>query len=219
MQAIKSLVKDVEAILDGHTIILEVPYHSQEDPDARHYRNDCGPDCLEMIMQYFGRTKKAVDVLSGESHLSVQDNGLTMEQIAALLKKEAFPCQVRSSLTIGAIEAELSKGRPVLCLINYTYIPRENVPDHYGHFVLVVGITDTHVLLNDPDYWGIRRNEGDHKQILRADFLKALEYAPIAYTGIFLDDSVSRPNKSPAPAPVTGDARTNPKRIAKEPVG
>ena len=68
-------------------MIASVPYKSQEDSDAHHYRNDCGPACAAMVLEWAGKGPVTIDALSGETSLAAQDNGLSCGAVVALLAR------------------------------------------------------------------------------------------------------------------------------------
>ena len=168
-------------------VSIAVPYRSQEDPDARRYRNDCGAVCIGMLMDWQGAAHIANDVLSAETALSQHDSGLACWQVAALGRKNGVNMQTTSTLTLDTVKAELDAGRPLIALISYAYIKaRQNQADGAGHFVVVRGYDAEHVYINDPDFYGSRRADGDNLAVPIAEFEAALKYSPFRYSGVVI---------------------------------
>src|SRR3954464_5811675 len=121
--------------------IISVPYHSQEDPDAWKFRNDCGVVCVAMLLQWAGKGQISIDALSAETALARSDTGLTCNQLAYLLNSHGVSAYaVNGKADLAAIQREVAAQRPVIALIKYAAIPeRQNIPYKGGHFVVVVG--------------------------------------------------------------------------------
>src|SRR5690242_7198550 len=185
--------------------MLTVPYHSQEDRDAHRYCNDCGAACAAMLLEWAGKGRMSVDQLAAKTALSTSDSGLNPTQVANLLTQMGLSAQAKNgSANFGAIQAELAAGRPVISLIHYGSIPeRQNQPDTFGHFVVVVGIDSDNTYLNDPDWWGNKMSYGAGLKVKNAEFQDAIAKAPIANSGIFLTSVATA-------APVTPPKHTVP---------
>lgn len=164
---------------------MDVPYISQEGAGARRYRNDCGPACIEMIRRYYGLEPLQVDQLSAASSLARFDNGLTVLELQSLAARFGLKMDFRADLTVDILEMILDAGKPVICLINYSYIKaRQNQADRFGHFVVATGYDDKNIIILDPDFWGSRTQEGNGLRVPRADFALALSESPDAFTGL-----------------------------------
>ena len=161
-------------------LLIDVPYRSQEDSDARNYRNDCGPACAAMLLAKAG-INLSIDALSAQTTLRNIDNGLACWQVAALLRRNGLQA-VSKQLQLSDIISELNAARTPIALINYGCIPgRQNVSDRAGHFVVVVGYSPESIYIHDPDFWGARRSEGRNFEVSRADFDAALRSSPAPF--------------------------------------
>ncbi|HLY25779.1 MAG TPA: SH3 domain-containing protein, partial [Aggregatilineales bacterium] len=83
-----------------------------------------------------------------------------------------------------------------------------------GHFVVVVGADDSSFYLNDPDFWGNKRNYGAGLKVTTDEFVAALKGSPIPNTAIFVSASAVAPatpatplehQAAPGPAHVNTD--------------
>lgn len=170
--------------------LLDVPYINQEAPDARRYRNDCGPACVLMLMQYQDRKINVtspsitVDQLSAETSLAQSDIGLTSVELVTLARKHGLTLRVGSGIDESFIVGQINAGNPVLCLISYAEIlGRQNQGDRLGHFVVVTGYDDFNVYYHDPDFWDagtFRAIMGKNFACPWSQFNRALAKAPAA---------------------------------------
>jgi hypothetical protein len=183
-------------------MLLTVPYHSQEDPDARSFANDCGAACASMILEWAGKGRIGVDSLSRQTTLATDDSGLTPLQVANLLAKYGLTANVQTrNVDVPAVASEINASRPVIALIHYGAITeRQNQNDPYGHFVVVVGADDSSIYLNDPDFWGNKRQYGAGLKVSIAEFTNALKQSPIPNTAIFIGDTAT-PTTTATPLP------------------
>jgi hypothetical protein len=161
-------------------VLLDVPYHSQEDGDARWAGADCGPACVRMLIGWNA-------VRQGQSNPN-----LTLDEVSKATgmgrRRFSFPSQLvivgenyglklayRKDAKFPAVLAELDAGRPVISLIRYANLTgRQNQRFRGGHFVVVVGYNDSEIVLNDPDWWGSRRSEGAGFRVPRDEFEDAI---------------------------------------------
>lgn len=159
-------------------VLLDVPYHSQEDTDARKFRNDCGAACCNMLLQHFHRGTFKTDDLSAETTLVNRDNGLYTQDLVKLLARHNLPAVYDARPTPSAIKADLDKGLPSIALIWYgKLLGRQNQPDTGGHFVLIVGYSDDSYWLNDPDWYAGQRDVGHQWQVPATQLEAALREA------------------------------------------
>lgn len=169
--------------------MLDVPYHSQEEQDAKHFANDCGPACVSMILEWAGKGRIAVDELSSKTSLGRGDDGVGPSGLAILLQKYGIDAEARADVPLDEIQNEVNgNARPVIALVLYGAIPqRQNLPDRFGgHYVVVVGVDNQTVYVNDPDFWGSQMARGKGLAISRRDFIYAMSKATIPGGAIFV---------------------------------
>ncbi len=176
--------------------LIEVPYRSQEDPDARKFRNDCGPACVAMYID-FVRIKRGqppanipIDTLSAASSLAQNDNGLLTKELPPLASPYGVTLTLSNSLDLGTIIDEVRAGRPPLALVAYgPLLGRENQADSSGHFVIITGFDANNIYLNDPDWWNqnsYRREMGHNWQVPIIQFKQAISQSPSPNQGLKL---------------------------------
>ena len=195
--------------------MIQVPYHSQEDSDSREFGNDCGAACASMLLEWAGKGRISVNKLSEETTLPSDRSGLNVKQVAALISQNGLPAQaVHSTANFQAVQTQIAAGRPVVALINYGPISeRQNKADHFGHFVVVLGVDGDYVYVNDPDFWGNQMQYGAGLKVKSTEFDQALRISPIPNSCVFLTtDAGVKPPPPPTPAVHTippGQAHVN----------
>jgi hypothetical protein len=160
---------------------LSVPYYSQEDPTAQYASADCGPASLRMMIGWHrlrnGQPDPAtltIDELSRAMGLRGGQFSFPI-QLVQVGRRYHLPLIETLNATLPRIQQEIDAGRPVISLIHYGSISkRQNQEFTRGHFVVVIGYTASEVILNDPDWWGVRRNEGASLRVPRAEFEQAI---------------------------------------------
>jgi len=182
--------------MGGTSILLDVPYRSQESQDASRYRNDCGPACVGMLLDWVKQVKGlstpyvSTDTLSSKTALVSSAPGLTPEQLVTLAAAYNLNLQRSDQLTLGKITSELLAGRPVLMLIAYGPLTgRENQADTGGHFVIVVGFDANNVYLNDPEWWNNgsqKMSDGHNWKVPMTQFYQAIMQAESPHTGCLI---------------------------------
>jgi hypothetical protein len=177
----------------ANRVVNDVPYRSQEDPDAKQYRNECGVACVAMVIDYVRAKRgqaplgKTLNQLASETNLARNDVGLFVRDLEALADKYGLDTSVNSSLTMNAIVEQVRLGRPPIMLIRYGALTQRQATFAGGHFVVVVGFDDTSFYLNDPDWFGTRRNEGKSWRVPRSEFEQAITSAESRTHGLRLN--------------------------------
>jgi uncharacterized protein YvpB len=121
---------------------LDVPYVEQ-------VKAGCGPAAIAMIVQYWARQVPAIDGAAAETEqinkfLPAKDpRGIKGSALKAWLQQHGFRAFVFTGQETD-LEHHLAKGRPVVVCIAPKGI---SAPLHY---VVIVGIADKHVWMNDP---------------------------------------------------------------------
>lgn len=167
------------------TVTLDVPYLPQTEAL-------CGGAAAAMVFRFWG-----------EQHASVQQFAPLVDRraggiadstlIAAIRDRDWIASQLRGSLDV--LRSELGAGRPAIILI-------EDRPQRY-HYVVVVGMSDGHVVVHDPT-WGPARQ-------LTFDWLIA-RWTPTGFWTLRVTPAAGAREKVPASnAPNTSPVRgTNP---------
>lgn len=149
------------------TVVLDIPYKSQCDPDASASRNDCGPACLAMILNGLGQpvTTDAVFRRTG----AAPDGYVSSAQLLRVADSYRSPLEFRRNWGLMELHTMIDLNRPLIALVHYAAFselqPGMSTQSSFKgpHYVLVVGYDDDHVIVHDPLWAGNRRDEGAYK--------------------------------------------------------
>ena len=153
--------------------MIRVPFISQWDATARLSRGDCGIVSACMIALWKG-TDTTPDAMLKKAGLPVGRLSYTFAEIILAARAVGVQLAARQNVTRPLICDELLKGCPVIPLLRYNEISG-NQDDFAGaHFWLCVGFDKTHMIVNDPNWWQPRRDEGAFRRIPNAEFDAAI---------------------------------------------
>ncbi len=187
---VQDLTPDVPAAPSRHSplptppapgrVLLDVPYHSQEDLDARWAAADCGPTCVRMLIGWHalrrGRPNPplTVDEVSRVTGMGPSRFSFPSQLVRAAARFGLRLVETRE-MTMERVIAELDAGRPLIALVRYGSISyRQKLSFRGGHFVVVIGYDSQHIYVNDPYWWGDRRAEGAGLAVPRREFERAI---------------------------------------------
>lgn len=153
---------------------LNVPYSSQDDSNSNLFKDDCGPACIRMLMQFKGISPlPTVNQLSEQTTLTSKDDGLYIQQLVDLGNRNGLNLSLSSGLDLPGIRAQIDLGIPCISLIEYGAIPgREDAKFTGLHFVVVTGYDDDSFYINDPDW--LEASGGTNFKVLNSAFESAL---------------------------------------------
>ena len=149
------------------TKILDVPYRSQWDNDANKSATDCGPACLAMVLDYYGRHESINKLFSATGVQPGQYTGFGQLQGVARAYDVTF--QYGANHSLNDLKRWIDEDKPSIALVKYSawsqIEPGVSTQDAFTgpHFVVVVGYGDGNIYINDPNYWPPRRQEGHKK--------------------------------------------------------
>lgn len=109
-------------------------------PAIKQSPSHCGPACLQMILAYYG--KKVSERTLGKAAGTTLEHGTPPERLVAAAEAYGLAGTWKKRGTIEEIRALVEKGVPVI--VNWFATDE-------GHYSVVVGVSDTHVTLNDPE--------------------------------------------------------------------
>lgn len=152
---------------------LLVPYKSQWDDDAHGTANDCGPTSAAMILNYYD---SKLNVTTDQIYaLTGAGKGLiTIPQMIKAISSLGYQAEFKIGYTVDQLKAFLDAKTPVIALVHYgslISVQDKNYKD--GHFFTVVGYRDDGYFVNDPNFQGNLRQDGDHHFFTKAEFEKA----------------------------------------------
>jgi len=169
------------------TAHLVVPFYSQEDQDAKRSGTDCGPTSLRMVIGWKRLASGQVDIPAPtvddiwdglrDAHGNPIPPGqfISMSQLRSISPQYNLTLIERLDATTEVIQEEIDAGRPVIMLCHYGSYTGSMSPFKGGHILVVVGYSPTHIIVNDPLWWGTLRSGGDGRHILRREFEAAID--------------------------------------------
>jgi hypothetical protein len=178
---------------------LPIPMLGQWSQTASRFRADCGPDCVAMLLAYYGKLGSlTVDKLASETPLAQGSGGLYPVQLAVLGARHGLPLKVNDNTTLDVIRAEIDAGRPVIVLAAYRYIlgrldVNDNKPGSDGHFFVALGYDDSHFVVNDPDTWVDYETFGHNDLIPVTELDRAIAGANYHNQCVFVGEVVMTP--------------------------
>lgn len=147
------------------SIKLDVPYHSQWDPDAADHFADCGPTSLSMLLAALGDTispdqlYKYIGKRAANEYTSFTDLTNAAKGRGLAMTRKNFPV----ATAIQDLKTTISAATPFIALINYAFWdPIVHNGFKGSHFVLVVGFDDQNIYIHDPLFKGTRREQGKY---------------------------------------------------------
>jgi len=177
---LRAAIERLRFPVPGIVVDLPVPYFSQWDRpgevdgvpvDADRSPGDCGPACIAMWLHFASEQHRpTVDEAAIAAGQTPGGRYTTINQLYQAARHFGLELEWARPLGLARIREELDDGRPALLLIHYGALEgRQDQNYRAGHFVLAVGYGEDEggpfFLLNDPDWWGSRRDEGDHWRV------------------------------------------------------
>ena len=114
---------------------LKIPYFKQDSWYT------CGPACLRMVLAFFGLTRAEAEVLK---ECETTELGTTTVKISTAAYKFGLKSSPRKNANINDIKDELRKGRPVIVLIDPSYL--YGGISGFGHFIVIAGFSDEEII-------------------------------------------------------------------------
>lgn len=152
---------------------LEVPFVSQFDPQSNEDPADnCGPSCVSMVLNFYGEktTVNQVYELTG----AIKGQPITVAQLQQAIIALGYSSEFETNISIDNLKAIIDQNIPPIVLLHAGDLTsRQDQGFKGGHFVDAVGYRDDGYFVNDPDFWGQFRQDGDHHFYTKADFEKA----------------------------------------------
>lgn len=153
--------------------LIDVPYNSQWDSDAKLSRGDCGVVALAMIARWLGKNVTPDGIIRGAG-LPIGAHAYSFEQLLTAASYCGIKMYVEPVATWPVIQNAIALGDPVITLLRYGEISNNQDDFDGSHFWVVVGFDDEYVYVNDPDWWEPRRIEGKARAIPLWEFKQAI---------------------------------------------
>ena len=154
-----------------------VVYKSQWDNDAGQTDDDCGPACIAMELNYQGE-QLTIDQVFAKTGAG-KNQLISIAQMQNAISQLGYTSTFYTGQTKSQLISLLDSGYNPIALVHYgDFSSRQDKGFSGGHFMLVVGYQANGVYVNDPDFWGNYRNDGDHHFYTWADFLNGWNNCP-----------------------------------------
>lgn len=158
-------------------VIPSIPYKSQYDSDANEFRNDCGPACLAMLLNAFGFNASTNVVYARTG--AKPNNYVSVAQLMRVGLGYGVPFDYFGRWSLSQLQEAVHKGKGIIALVHYGAwsqinpgISTQNTFEG-PHFVVVVGVDDQHIYVNDPLWKELRRSQGFRKTWTHSQFMEA----------------------------------------------
>lgn len=127
-------------------------------PDVRQPTDySCGPTSLQAVLCYYGMDMR-VDDLINMTHCNV--NGTPPENIASAARGLGFTTEVKENMTLQDLQLYMNQGTPVIVDAQAWKSNETNTnwtsDEDDGHYMVVIGVDDQNVYLEDPAILGSR---------------------------------------------------------------
>ena len=164
------MAMDVATPLD--TPVLDIPAKSQTAAPQEEIRaRICSPTCVSMAMDHLGVDHAFHELVNAAYHRATDLYGVWPQNIWAASRWGVIGA-IETTVDWGMIERAVAGGHPLAASIAFDEGDLEGsaVPESDGHLVIVRGIQNNRVVVNDPaanDATGVPRHY-DAKEFLRA---------------------------------------------------
>jgi ABC-type bacteriocin/lantibiotic exporter with double-glycine peptidase domain len=99
-----------------------------------------------MVLAFFELTKTEAEIVK---ECDTTELGTTTSKISTAAYKLGLNASSLKNANIDDIKNELRKGRPVIVLIDPSYL--YGGISGFGHFIVIVGFSDDQIIYHDPD--------------------------------------------------------------------
>lgn len=159
--------------MNDFVVNLPLPYISQDDPQDNATSNLCGPVSAAMVMNFITGS----NTYTGNQVYQRTGAGtglISVQQLLTAIQSFGFQAVYKENCQFQDIEASLQNGIPPIVLIYAGDLTsRQDQGFKGGHFFPVDGYRSDGVTVNDPDFWGPNRSQGDHHFYTMSDFLNS----------------------------------------------
>ena len=152
LMAAGACVEEAQKVVpeNGTTILLQVPDVYQ----STNY--SCGAACFQAVMRYWGgenlREDQFIKLLN-----TTPEEGTAPNDIVRVAEKMRFRAEIRENLTLDDLKKSIEEGVPVIVSGQAWKDESQSwETDENGHYMVVIGVDDKNVYLEDPWILGSR---------------------------------------------------------------
>jgi ABC-type bacteriocin/lantibiotic exporter with double-glycine peptidase domain len=118
-----------------------------------------------MVLSFFGVARTEAEVMK---ECDTTELGTVTVKLSTAAYKFGLKSSSLKNANIDELKNELRKGRPVIVLIDPSYL--YGGVSGFGHFIVIVGFSDEEIIYHDPDV-----PEGEYMRINNAAFQNSWE--------------------------------------------
>jgi len=145
---------------------LKVPYKSQWDPEGSKSTSDCGPACVSMVLAYYGVSALINDIFDRAG--AKINSMISIAQLQKAISSYGYESYFEIGKTWDDCRKLLNQNIPPILLIHYGSLSSRQDKNYYGgHFIVLTGEDNNCWLVNDPDFWGNYRDDGEQHRYLK----------------------------------------------------
>lgn len=185
-----SMAEDMSQVGPSNSTVKEILFGV---PDVRQSTNySCGASALQAVLSYWGGEDQREDVLMKK--LNITHEGASSEDIIRVAQGMGFEAEFKENLTLADLEASIKAGIPVI-IVGQAWRDNETTPweDDWddGHYMVVIGLDERNVYLEDPSILGSRgyipRQEFIQRwHDYRYEILSPTNIRKVVHAGIFI---------------------------------
>ena len=144
-------IMDNNNLSQNNTKLLDVP-------DVRQPSDySSGPTSLQAVLSYYGMDINVDELINMTN--STPENGTNPENLAEAARKMGFNAEIKQNMTMKDLQGYLNQGTPVIVDVqawknNTTNVQSWTDEVEYGHYMVVIGIDNENVYLEDPAVLG-----------------------------------------------------------------
>lgn len=148
---------------------LPVPYKSQHESDSQISNNDCGPASLAMVLEFLGTPISVGEVLR---KLGNPKGYTSLGELGLVASSFGYNVETGNNASFNDIKFYIDRGLPVIVVGGYGYLESTQDKNFKGsHIMVVCGYrADDGVYVNDPNFWGQFKKDGDHHNYTASEF-------------------------------------------------
>ena len=187
---------------------LNIPYRSQWADDASTHQTDCGPACMAMLLNAYGKWATPDSLYKFINPPKPLNKFVTMAELMQIGRSNHLPFHYKKyahqQAGWQALTELIDQGFAPIALIKYE--PWQQFTGNrfkWGHFVVVTGYDAQHVYLHDPLFglWVTPAEKGSHLKMTRSLFMSGWGGFPIRENPNFVAIVPSRSLHPTPPAP------------------
>ncbi len=170
-----------DSTLPTNPVLLDVPYSSQHERDAREYSLDCGAACIEMLGEFYRGQVAGIGTDQIHEWMTGGRNTTTSKEqlIKAASHFYGVDLEHYYNTSNDQLRSWLNEGKPAIVLVRYGDFPMRMDRNYVsGHWMVVVGYdsynwageTVRRLVVHDPNWWSVAMGQGAYLPVVETVF-------------------------------------------------